>query len=203
MIMGIILIGILCACGLLYFGREFVGILVPVVVISFLLYFNGGGTINDLIRLPATQVTESTTVTPTKNITAGVTTNSVSTKTSSGNEDIVEYALQFVGNPYVWGGNSLTNGCDCSHFVHLVLLHTGHFKGEWVQSTDWQYEGEPVSSLSEALAGDVIVYEGHVAIYDGEGLIIEAKGSAWGITHDRTPDCKEIIAIRRFPKIDN
>ena len=201
MIMGIILIGIFCASGLLYFGREFAGMLVLVVVISFLLYFYGGGTLEELIRLPATQVTESTTVTPTKNITAGVTTNSVSTKTSSGNEDIVEYALQFVGNPYVWGGNSLTNGCDCSHFVTNVLYDTGHWDGGWVQSTDWQYEGVPVESLDQALAGDIVVYDGHVAIYDGNGLIIEAKGSEWGITHDRTPDCKEIVAIRRFPKI--
>ena len=201
MIMGIILIGILCAGGLLYFGREFTGMLVPAVVISFLLYFYGGGTIEDLLRLPVTQVTEATEVTPAKETTVGVT-NSVST-TSSGNWDIVEYALKFVGNPYVWGGDSLTNGCDCSHFVTNVLNDTGHRKGGWVQSTDWQYEGEPVESLDQALAGDIVVYDGHVAIYDGNGLIIEAKGSEWGITHDRTPDCKEIIAIRRFPKIDD
>lgn len=203
MIMGIFIIVILCASCFLYtFCREFTGMLVPVVVISFLLYFNGGGTIEDLIRLLETkQVTESIEVAPTKETTVGVT-NSVST-TSSGNWDIVEYALKFVGCPYVWGGNSLTNGCDCSHFVTNVLNDTGHRKGGWVQSTDWQYEGEPVESLDQAQAGDVIVYEGHVAIYDGEGLIVEAKGSEWGITHDRAPDCKEIVAIRRFPKIDD
>lgn len=198
MIMGILIIGILCAGGLLYFGREFAGMLVPVVVISFLLYFYGGGTVEDLIRLLETkQVTESIEVAPTKETTVGVT-NSVST-TSSGNWDIVEYALQFVGNPYVWGGDSLTNGCDCSHFVTNVLNDTGHRKGGWVQSDNWAFEGEPVDSLENAQAGDIIVYSGHVAIYDGQGYIVEAKGSEWGITHDRTADCKEIVAIRRFP----
>lgn len=202
-VIGILLIGSIIAGGIISFlYKGLKGILFPIIVFLFFCFFYGGGTTEDLHRLFVThQTTESTEVVPTKETTVGVT-NSVST-TSSGNWDIVEYALKFVGCPYVWGGNSLTNGCDCSHFVTNVLNDTGHRKGGWVQSTDWQYEGEPVSSLSEAQAGDVIVYEGHVAIYDGNGLIIEAKGSEWGITHDRTPDCKEIIAIRRFPKLDD
>ena len=48
--------------------------------------------------------------------------------------------------------------------------------------------GDQVDSLDNAVAGDVIVYPGHVAIYDGEGGIVEAKGSEWGITHDRSAD---------------
>lgn len=125
--------------------------------------------------------------------------------------DIVQYALQFVGNPYVWGGSSLTEGCDCSHFVWLVLLDTGYYDGEYVQSTFWAEKGEPVEGgLANAQAGDVIVYDfgsydcGHVAIYDGNGLIIEAKGSAYGITHDRAPDepKRPIIGIRRFSKLN-
>lgn len=204
-IIGILLIGSIAVGGIISpIYKELKGILVASLVFFLLCFFYGGGTYEDLIRLLETkQVTEETEVTPTKETTAGVTTESVATKKSSGNDDIVAYALQFVGNPYVWGGDSLTNGCDCSHFVTNVLNDTGHRKGGWVQSTDWQYEGEPVSSLSEALAGDVIVYEGHVAIYDGEGLIIEAKGSEWGITHDRAADCKEIVAIRRFPKLED
>ena len=62
----------------------------------------------------------------------------------------------------------------------------------------WRSLGQPVASLSEARAGDVICYSGHVAIYDGYGGIVEAKGSQWGITHDRSADCKTILAIRRF-----
>ena len=115
----------------------------------------------------------------------------------SGNS-IVDYANQFVGNPYVWGGNSLTNGIDCSHFVWQVLQNTGNYSGDYRTSGEWASAGEPVSSLDEAQAGDVIVYSGHVALYDGNGGIVEAKGSAYGITHDRAADCKSIVAIRRF-----
>ena len=111
---------------------------------------------------------------------------------------MVNYALQFLGNPYVWGGNSLTNGCDCSHFVYNVLKDCGVYSGGYATSGEWAYLGSPVSSLSEARAGDVIVYSGHVAIYDGNGMIVEAKGTAWGITHDRKATCKSIVAIRRF-----
>ena len=111
---------------------------------------------------------------------------------------IVAYADQFVGNPYVWGGNSLTNGIDCSHFVYQVLKNCGVYSGGYTTSSGWRSLGSPVGSLSEAQAGDVICYSGHVAIYDGYGGIVEAKGSAWGITHDRSADCKTILAIRRF-----
>ena len=111
---------------------------------------------------------------------------------------IVAYADQFVGNPYVWGGNSLTNGIDCSHFVYQVLKNCGVYSGGYVTSSGWRSQGRAVSSLSEAQAGDVICYSGHVAIYDGAGGIVEAKGSAWGITHDRSATCKTILAIRRF-----
>lgn len=204
-VIGILLIGFIIVGGIVsLIYRELKGILVSIVLFFLFCFFYGGGTVEDLIRLLETkQVTESTEVAPTKNITAGVTTNSVSTKTSSGNEDIVEYAEQFVGNPYVWGGDSLTNGCDCSHFVAGVLAGAGYWDGRWVKSDNWAYEGDPVDSLENAQAGDVIVYKGHVAIYDGEGLIIEAKGSEWGITHDRAADCKEIVAIRRFHKLND
>ncbi|MDO4478908.1 MAG: NlpC/P60 family protein [Lachnospiraceae bacterium] len=113
-------------------------------------------------------------------------------------EDIVEFACRWLGNPYVWGGNSLTNGIDCSHFVWQVLRATGHYSGGYMTSGYWAGAGQRVGSLAEARAGDIIVYSGHVAIYDGNGMIVEAKGSAWGITHDRAADCKRIIAIRRF-----
>ncbi|MGI6020383.1 MAG: coiled-coil domain-containing protein [Lachnospiraceae bacterium] len=116
---------------------------------------------------------------------------------SSGDE-IVAYADRFVGYPYVWGGNSLTGGIDCSHFVYQVLKNCGVYSGGYYTSGGWAYLGRSVGSLSEARAGDVIVYSGHVAIYDGYGGIVEAKGSAWGITHDRSADCKPIVAIRRF-----
>ncbi len=111
---------------------------------------------------------------------------------------VVAYADQFVGNPYVWGGNSLTNGIDCSHFVYQVLKNCGVYSGGYVTSYGWRSQGQAVSSLSEAQAGDVICYQGHVGIYDGYGGIVEAKGSKWGITHDRSASHTTILAIRRF-----
>ena len=119
--------------------------------------------------------------------------------------DIVRYAEQFVGNPYVWGGNSLTNGCDCSHFVWNVLKDTGHYNGDWHSSTEWVNVGEPVNGVNNARAGDIVVYDfiggvGHVAIYDGNGLIIEARGEDYGIVHNRAIDHgRTILGIRRFP----
>lgn len=112
--------------------------------------------------------------------------------------EIVAFADRYVGYPYVWGGGSLTEGCDCSHFVWLVLRHCGAYTGEYMTSGGFPYAGTKVNSLSEARAGDVICYPHHVAIYDGNGMIVEAKGAKWGITHDRTADHTTILAIRRF-----
>lgn len=111
---------------------------------------------------------------------------------------IVEYADCFVGYPYVWGGDSLTTGIDCSHFVYRILKNCGLYSGEYVTSAGWVEKGRPVAGLAEAKAGDIICYQGHVAIYDGNGGIVEAKGSQWGITHDRSVNCAPILAIRRF-----
>ena len=111
---------------------------------------------------------------------------------------IVEEALKYVGNPYSWGGDSLTNGIDCSHFVWEVLKRSIGYTGGYVTSTNWASKGTAVDSLADAQAGDIIVYSGHVAIYDGNGMIVEAKGAKWGITHDRRADHAPILAIRRF-----
>lgn len=116
-------------------------------------------------------------------------------------EKIVNYALRFVGNPYVYGGNSLTNGCDCSHFVYLVLKNVGVYNGEYAVANAWANKGKPVSGgLKNAQAGDVIVYNGHIGIYDGKKYLIEAKGTKYGITHDRKPEqcSKTLLAVRRF-----
>lgn len=117
---------------------------------------------------------------------------------NSANPDIIEYGSQFVGNPYVWGGNSLTDGIDCSHFVWQVLSNTGHYSGDYEVSDGWANLGDEVSSLDEAVAGDVIVYPGHVALYDGQGSLLQARGSAYGITNDRDATYNNILAIRHF-----
>ena len=108
---------------------------------------------------------------------------------------LVSYATQFVGNPYVWGGNSLTNGVDCSGFVHLVYAHFGISTPRYSQA--FKSVGQPVS-YQNIQAGDVVVYPGHVAIYIGNGNIVEAQSTRAGITNSRPVNCHTITAIRRL-----
>lgn len=110
-------------------------------------------------------------------------------------EQLVSYALQFVGNPYKWGGNSLTNGCDCSGFVNLIYRHFG-FKNVPRQSQAFKSYGQAVS-FENIKAGDIVVYPGHVAIYIGNGKIVEAQSTKAGITCNRSVTCNTITAIRR------
>ena len=109
-------------------------------------------------------------------------------------DELVAFALQFVGNPYVWGGNSLTNGVDCSGFVHEVYEHFGYNLPRYSQS--FKTVGQPVS-LQNIKAGDIVVYPGHVAIYIGNGKIVEAQSTKAGITCNRSVQCHTITAIRR------
>ena len=96
--------------------------------------------------------------------------------------------------PYKWGGNSLTNGCDCSGFVHLVYAHFGYSMPRYSQS--FKSVGKAVSR-NNIKPGDIVVYPGHVAIYAGGGRIVEAQSSRAGITNTRSVDCHTITAIRR------
>ena len=100
-------------------------------------------------------------------------------------QEIIEEADKYLGNPYVLQGDSLTDGIDCSHFVYRILQICGLYDGKYIRSTNWINVGEEVKDLEHAIAGDIIVWDGHVAFYDGNGKIVEAKGKKWGITHDR------------------
>lgn len=108
---------------------------------------------------------------------------------------VVAYASQFVGNPYVWGGNSLTNGVDCSGFVHEVYAHFGISTPRYSQA--FKTVGNPVS-FDCIKPGDIVVYPGHVAIYAGGGIIVEAQSTKAGITKRRSVQCHTILAIRRL-----
>lgn len=115
-------------------------------------------------------------------------------------QEVVNFALQYVGKPYVWGGNDLNTGVDCSGFVHAVYAHFGISTVRY--SMAFASEGQAVSSDCMQ-PGDVIVYApkygiGHVAIYVGNGCIVEAQSSAAGITSNRAWNCREIVAIRRL-----
>lgn len=98
-------------------------------------------------------------------------------------QQIIQYALQFVGNPYVWGGNSLTSGVDCSGFTREVLKKFGiNIKR---CSYDQAEQGKRVP-LDQLQPGDLIFYKrgsriGHVVMYIGDGKVVQARGRAYGI----------------------
>lgn len=118
-----------------------------------------------------------------------------SASTGVSGSSVVSYAMQFVGNPYVWAGNSLTNGVDCSGFVHEVYEHFGISTPRYSQA--FKSVGQAVS-FDNIQPGDVVVYPGHVAIYAGGGVIVEAQSTKAGITANRSVQCHTILAIRRL-----
>lgn len=113
---------------------------------------------------------------------------------SSGNA-VVSYASQFVGNPYVYGGTSLTNGTDCSGFVMGVYAHFG--VGLPHSSSAMRSMGYGVS-LADAQPGDIICYSGHVGIYCGNNTIVHASTAATGIKYTSPANYKPILAVRRI-----
>lgn len=115
--------------------------------------------------------------------------------TNVSGSDVVNYAMQFVGKPYVWGGKDPNTGADCSGFTSYVYAHFGisipSFSGAQRSC------GQEVS-YANAQAGDLICYAGHVAIYMGGGKIVHAKGTAYGIVGNDNATYKTIIMVRRL-----
>lgn len=108
---------------------------------------------------------------------------------------VAEYALQFVGNPYVYGGTSLTKGADCSGFVMSVYANFG-VKLPHSSASD-RTQGYAVDGLANAQPGDLICYSGHVALYIGNGQIVHASNKKVGIIVSKA-DYRTILAIRRI-----
>ena len=123
--------------------------------------------------------------------------DSVSTSSSSSSgsgSSIVDYATQFVGNPYVWGGTSLTGGADCSGFTQSVYAQFGYSLPR--TSYEQQNWGTEVS-YADAQPGDLICYGGHVAIYMGNGQIVHASNSRDGIKISNDATYRTILSVRR------
>ncbi len=113
---------------------------------------------------------------------------------ASGNA-VVNYACQFVGNPYVYGGTSLTNGADCSGFVMSVYAHFGVSLPH--SSSAMRSVGYEVP-LSQAQPGDIICYSGHVAIYCGNNTVVHASTRATGIKYTSPANYRSVITVRRI-----
>lgn len=113
---------------------------------------------------------------------------------SASGKEVASYACKFVGNPYVLGGTSLTNGADCSGFTYAVYKSFGYSIPR--TSTAQRSAGRGVT-YAEAQPGDIICYAGHVAIYLGGGRIVHASTPATGIKYG-TATYKEILAVRRI-----
>ena len=111
-------------------------------------------------------------------------------------EEVINFALQFVGNPYRWGGTSLTNGADCSGFIMSVYRHFG--KSLPHSSSAMRSCGTRVSSLSAAKPGDIICYSGHVALYMGNNKVVHASNPSDGIKITNNAAYRSIITIRRI-----
>ncbi len=115
--------------------------------------------------------------------------------TGSTGSDVVKFAMQFVGNPYVYGGSSLTNGTDCSGFVMSVYNNFGVSLPH--SSAADRSVGATVNGLENAQPGDIICYSGHVGIYAGNGQLVHASTSKTGIIVS-SATYRPILSIRRI-----
>ena len=117
------------------------------------------------------------------------------TQAAQTGQAIVDYACQFIGNPYVWGGTSLTNGADCSGFVMSVYQAFGISLPH--SSSALRSVGYGVS-LDAIQPGDIVCYSGHVGIYAGNNTLLHASSPSTGIKYTSPVTYREILAIRRI-----
>jgi len=107
---------------------------------------------------------------------------------------IAKYACQYIGNPYVSGGTSLTNGADCSGYIYKVYQDFGYT----VPRTSYELRSSGKSvSYDQAQPGDIICYDGHVGIYVGSGYIVHASSAKTGIKVSRAT-YRSIVDVRRI-----
>ena len=119
---------------------------------------------------------------------------------------MLDFAAQFIGNPYVWGGTSLTEGADCSGFVQQIYAHYGITLPRC--SADQSLTGTQVS-VNELQPGDLLYFYrgsriGHVEMYAGNGMVVHAKGSKYGIVyeqlHEKPAVCRRYLEENKIEK---
>ena len=118
-----------------------------------------------------------------------------STQGSEVGKAVADYAVQFVGNPYVYGGTSLTNGTDCSGFVMSVYANFGVSLPH--SSSAQRSRGYDVGGIENAQPGDIVCYSGHVGIYIGNGQIVHASTAKTGIKISNAT-YRNILSVRRI-----
>ena len=110
---------------------------------------------------------------------------------------IASFAKRFVGNPYVWGGPNLNTGADCSGFVKSVYKSFGY---NLPRSSSSQRSAGRKVSYSKKQPGDLICYNGHVAIYIGKGKIVHASSRKTGIKISPRANYRKVLSVRRIVK---
>lgn len=149
-------------------------------------------------RLAAEQTANSNTTSSANSSSNGAKTKSYSdsTSVSRSGQAVINYAGQFEGNPYVYGGTSLTNGVDCSGFVMKVYEHFGVSLPH--SSAALRSSGRKVNASEGLQPGDIICYDGHVALYVGGKSIIHASNKRDGIKYSSDYTYREVLSIRRI-----
>ena len=110
-------------------------------------------------------------------------------------QQVADFALQFVGNPYVYGGTSLTNGADCSGFTLAVYSNFGVSLPHSAAAQN--KKGANVGSVANAVPGDLVYYSGHIGIYIGNEQIVHASNSRTGIIVSNVYYDK-VLGVRRI-----
>ena len=109
-------------------------------------------------------------------------------------QTVAEFAQRFVGNPYVWGGTDLNRGADCSGFIGSIYRSFGYKLPR--SSSELRSAGRKVS-YSQKQPGDIICYNGHVAMYIGNGKIVHASNRRTGIKISPRANYRRIVCVRR------